>query len=160
MNGQVTCLKILVFSDSHHSLSGMYWAIDKESPQQVIHLGDCLSDVQEVAEVYPQLPICTVPGNCDGWTPDPIKKLIMIDGVRFLLGHGHHWGVKHGYDLAVSDAHLSGADVLLFGHTHVPLCKRLEDGLWILNPGSARSSFGRIIIQNGTLLECPVCPIE
>ena len=137
----------------------MYSAIDEESPQQIIHLGDYLSDVEEVAAAYPCLPVCTVPGNCDGWTPDAVKKLIVVDGIRILLGHGHHWGVKHGYDLAISDARLSCADILLFGHTHVPICRQMEGGLWILNPGSARTTYGRIIVQNGNLLDCSLCHI-
>ena len=33
-------MKLLVFSDSHHSLRGMRDAIDLERPNYVIHLGD------------------------------------------------------------------------------------------------------------------------
>ena len=59
-------MKILVFSDSHRSLSGMYAAIDRHSPHQAIHLGDLMDDAEEVAQHYPKLPFCMVPGNCDG----------------------------------------------------------------------------------------------
>ncbi len=45
-------MKILVFSDSHRSLSGMYAAIDLHQPQQVIHLGDVMDDAEEVAGHY------------------------------------------------------------------------------------------------------------
>ena len=62
-------MKILVFSDSHRSLSGMYAAIDLHKPQQVIHLGDMMDDAEQVAEHYPTLPFCLVPGNCDGCPP-------------------------------------------------------------------------------------------
>ena len=91
---EVPQLKILVFSDSHRSLIGMYRAIDQHKPQQVIHLGDLEQDIEEVAEHYPQLPFCTVPGNCDGWTTAPLKKQITLEGVSILLSHGHLWGVK------------------------------------------------------------------
>ena len=145
-------MKILVFSDSHRSLSGMYAAIDLHRPQQVIHLGDMISDAEEVAEHYPKLPFCMVPGNCDGWMISvPLKKQITLEGKSILLSHGHRWEVKRGYSLAIADARVVGADILLFGHTHNPLCEQLEDGLWMMNPGAARSSYGLIEIEDGTI---------
>jgi len=127
----------------------MYAAIDRHQPQQVIHLGDMMYDAEEVAEHYPRLPFCLVPGNCDGWmTTVPIKKQITLEGKSILLSHGHRWGVKSGYDMAIADARAVGADILLFGHTHVPLCRQLEDGLWMMNPGPARSGYGLIKIED------------
>ena len=41
------------------------------------------------------------------------------------------------------------ADILLFGHTHRAYCEQLGDGLWVMNPGTARSSYGVITIQQG-----------
>ena len=134
----------------------MYTAIDRHRPQQVIHLGDMISDAEEVEEHYPKLPFCTGPGNCDGWfATDPLKKQITLEGKSILLSHGHRWGVKSGYDGAIADARAVGADILLFGHTHVPLCQRLEDGLWMMNPGPASSSFGLIELENGGI-DCSV----
>lgn len=142
-------MKLLILSDSHRSLSGMYRAIDAHQPQQVIHLGDLEEDAQEVAQAYPRLPFCTVPGNCDGWTTSPLKKQITLAGRSILLSHGHIWGVKSGYERAIADARASGADILLFGHTHRPVCQQLEDGLWMLNPGASRSSYGLILLEDG-----------
>ena len=145
-------MKILVFSDSHRSLSGMYAAIDLHKPQQVLHLGDMMDDAEQVAEHYPTLPFCLVPGNCDGWgTAVPVKKEIKLGGKSVLLSHGHRWGVKSGYATAIADARAVGADILLFGHTHVPLCRQLEDGLWMMNPGPARSSYGLIKLEDGAI---------
>lgn len=145
-------MKILVFSDSHRSLSGMYAAIDRHQPQQVIHLGDMISDAEEVAGHYPKLPFCMVPGNCDGWMISvPVKKQITLAGKSILLSHGHRWGVKSGYDAAITDARAVGADILLFGHTHRAVCEQLEDGLWMMNPGASRSSYGLIEIEDGAI---------
>ena len=145
-------MKILVFSDSHRSLSGMYAAIEHHKPQQVIHLGDMISDAEEVAKHYPKLPFCMVPGNCDGWfTTVPLKKQITLEGRSILLSHGHRWDVKSGYDQAIADARAVGVDILLFGHTHIPLCQQLEDGLWMMNPGPARSSYGLIEIDERSI---------
>lgn len=144
-------MKILVFSDSHRSRGGMLDAIDAHRPDQVIHLGDLQSDAEELTYVYPKLPICMVPGNCDGWTMDPLKKQITLAGKRILLSHGHLWGVKKGYEAAVADARAVGADILLFGHTHRALCQQLEDGLWMMNPGASRTSYGLIRIEQGQI---------
>lgn len=152
----MTTLKILVFSDSHRYLNGMYCAIEEHKPDQVIHLGDLQDDAEEVAMVYPRLPICMVPGNCDGWTTEAATKLITIDGVKILLGHGHLWHVKQGYETAILQARKAGADLLLFGHTHVAVCRQLEDGLWMMNPGTAQSTFGIITIENGSV----TCTVE
>ena len=125
----MTALKILVFSDSHRSLYGMYAAIDAYRPDQVIHLGDLMEDAQEVAHAYPMLPFCMVPGNCDGWSPEPAKKQIVLSGKQVLLSHGHLWGVKRGLEAAIADARASQADILLFGHTHQapqPRCQPLH----------------------------------
>jgi len=150
-------MKILVFSDSHRSKSGMYDAIDRHTPDQVIHLGDLMDDAEELTYVYPKLPVCMVPGNCDGWTTAPLKKQITLAGKTFLLSHGHLWNVKRGYEAAVADARACSADVLLFGHTHVALCRRLEDGLWMVNPGASRSSYALIEIEDGQL-SCSILP--
>ena len=149
----MTNLKILVFSDSHRSWSGMIQAIDEQQPDQVIHLGDLISDAEEMSYLHPKLPICMVPGNCDGWTTVPAIKQITLQGRSILLSHGHLWGVKSGYDAAVAQARAAEADILLFGHTHQPLCQQLEDGLWVLNPGPSRSSYGVILLEEG-LIRC------
>ena len=129
----------------------MYAAIDRHSPHQAIHLGDLMDDAEEVAQHYPKLPFCMVPGNCDGWTTAPVKKQIVLDGKSILLSHGHRWGVKSGYAAALADARAAGADILLFGHTHRAVCEQQEDGLWMMNPGPARSSYGLIEITDGTV---------
>lgn len=150
-------MKILVFSDSHRSLVGMYRAIETHRPDQVIHLGDLQRDAEEVSLAYPQLPICMVPGNCDGWTTEAPKKQITLAGTQVLLSHGHLWYVKQSYDAALADARVSGADILLFGHTHRSVCQQMEDGLWMLNPGPSRTSYGLILLERDHI-QCSICP--
>ena len=87
-------MKILVFSDSHRFLSGMVQAIEEEKPDQVIHLGDLMGDAEELSWRFQTLPICMVPGNCDGWTTAPAIKRITLQGRDILLSHGHLWRVK------------------------------------------------------------------
>lgn len=144
-------LKILVFSDSHRSMGDMIDAVEEQRPDQIIHLGDLLRDAEQLAGLYPQIPVCMVPGNCDGWTDVPAKKLIELRGRRILLSHGHLWGVKSGYESAMAEARRAGADILLFGHTHRAYCQRFP-GLWVMNPGSSRSSYGTILLEGDDTL--------
>ncbi len=147
----MTSLLILVFSDSHRSMNAMYQAVDRYAPRQIIHLGDMEEDAELLSRAFPQIPVCHVPGNCDGWGVAPVKKRIVLGGKVFLLAHGHNWHVKSGYEYAIADARKARADVLLFGHTHIPYCRQMDDGLWVLNPGTARSSCGIITLENSAL---------
>lgn len=151
-------MKLLVFSDSHRSMSGMRAAVEREAPDYVIHLGDLERDAEALAGEYPRLPVAYVPGNCDGWTTTPVQKLVRYGDQQVLMSHGHLWRVKSGFDAAIAAARSAGADILLFGHTHVPYCRRLEDGLWVMNPGSIldKSSYGIISLEG----EGAVCRLE
>ena len=84
-------MKILVFSDSHRYTGGMIQAIEEQQPDLVVHLGDLQRDAEELALLYPKLSMVTVPGNCDGWTTDPLERQFMVCGKRVLLSHGHIW---------------------------------------------------------------------
>ena len=131
----------------------MYDAILAHKPDQVIHLGDLAEDAEEMSYVFPQTPFCIVAGNCDGWCDLPATRNITLAGKRVLLGHGHLWRVKAGYSGAIAEARKAGADILLFGHTHTAYLEQLEGGLWVMNPGSARSTYGLITIE-GENISC------
>jgi hypothetical protein len=142
----VTGIKLLIFSDSHGSVAPMLEAVERERPDEVVHLGDCLGDGEALAFACPGLPVVQVPGNCDGWTDRPLTAQLEREGVRLLLGHGHQWRVKATEDLALAQARAVGASVLLYGHTHRAVCRR-EGGVLLLNPGTvggvaARASYG------------------
>lgn len=149
-------MKLLVFSDSHHRTCEMIAAIEVHQPDTVLHLGDVMSDTRKLRQLFSQLPIVQVPGNCDGWTQEPAIKLIELEGKKILLSHGHLWGVKQSYDTAIHAAHKAAADLLLFGHTHVPYSQPHGD-LWVMNPGPSPDCFGLITIQNDQF-QCEILP--
>lgn len=155
----MTNLKILVFSDSHRSRVDMIHAIEEQQPDMVIHLGDLQRDAEDLGFAYPKLPLVSVPGNCDGWTMEPVIRQFQVEGTSILLSHGHLWRVKQGYDLAISEARKAKADILLFGHTHRAYCQQLEDGLWVMNPGTSRTSYGTILLERGQV-QCFITQLE
>lgn len=149
----VNPMKILVFSDSHGRLSLMLDAIEKEQPQRVFFLGDNYRDGQALADVYPDLPMDMVQGNCD-FHAGPDELLVEAEGVRFFLAHGHRFYAKQGTDRLVEEGKRRGAAVVCFGHTHQALSQP-EGGVWLLNPGTAggvnnRPGYAVVTVRGGT----------
>lgn len=132
-------MKILVLSDSHSSLRFMWTCAEKIQPDAIIHLGDHVCDGEALAEDFPQIPMFQVAGNCDRYrvAPDyPEIKLETLGGVRIFMTHGHLQGVKLYKEKLIADARKCQAKVALYGHTHEADCRLLEDGMWVMNPGS------------------------
>ena len=96
-------MKILVFSDSHGAMGKMVEAMEHERPHHVFFLGDHYRDGIELSELYPDIPMDIVRGNCD-WGKGPDLRVVELEGVRFLLTHGHLQYVKSGLDELLQEA--------------------------------------------------------
>ena len=127
-------MKLLVLSDSHGAVAPMEEAVKRESPDLVLHLGDCWRDAEALAGRFPELPLVQVPGNCD-YSSQPPERLLELEGRRILLCHGHTYGVKQSLLNAGFAAQEQDVDLFLFGHTHKPLVEQRGETLF-LNPGS------------------------
>ncbi len=146
--------RILVFSDSHGNMENMEKIIENLiNVDYIIHLGDHANDARKLEDYYPDQNIIYVSGNCDFCDPQPAEKSLEIDGFKFFITHGHPYGVKISLAHLKMQAVKNGYDCILFGHTHVPLCEKFEKTL-LLNPGSARESYGIIEIENGEIKGC------
>jgi putative phosphoesterase len=166
-------MTLLVISDSHGRPDLIEEAIRRVRPDGILFAGDGLRDLSRV-EI--SCPLWAVAGNCD-WLTTPLiinggvfepqnEELITVEGVRILLMHGHKYGVKGGLGQAVARAVQRDADLLIFGHTHIPLELHLRpDGsradfsvtkpLTLFNPGSLgdrHASFGTVTVRGGQLL--------
>ncbi len=133
-------MKILVLSDSHRNVNRMLCAVAQEQPDMVFHLGDLSRDAQELSDAWPKLPVLMVTGNCDAWggggSIAPGTLVETVDGVRLLLTHGHLYRAKSGPAGLLREGRKQGVDAVLYGHTHIPVAQRQEDGLWLINPGT------------------------
>ncbi len=153
-------MRVLVLSDSHAALSFMRLCIDRVKPQAVIHLGDYYDDAKAMEEEYPHIRFFTVPGNCDKYrvSPEVAQTLVeTLQGVKLYMTHGHLHRVKSGAGALIAAARGRGAAAALFGHTHCALCEQLEDGMWLLNPGSCGyygGSAGMLEITEGKISLC------
>ena len=154
-------MKILVLSDSHSALRFMRQCIDAVKPDAVIHLGDLVGDGETMQEEYPALRFYQVAGNCDRYRVAPDFPEILVEklgGVKIFMTHGHLQGVKLYLDKLILDGQRCGADVILYGHTHEPDCRKLPEGQWLMNPGSAGFGGGTagVIHINGTEIACSI----
>lgn len=148
-------MKLMIASDIHGSA---YWcralmtAFEQQKPDKLLLLGDLLyhgprNDLpREYApkEVIPLLcgisdKILCVRGNCESEVDGMVLNfpvlcescLLFLDGRTVFATHGH---IFHENKLPP----LSPGDILLHGHTHVPVCHVHSDPLpyLCLNPGS------------------------
>ncbi len=160
-------MKCLCFSDSHGDSYNIRCALSLHPDAEVIFfLGDGLSDLEPHINDRRRA-FLAVRGNWDTSAilgDSFVKNLdeINILGCRIVFTHGNAYGVKAGLDGVISLAREKNADLLLFGHTHLPFEKYLPDvnrGLYLFNPGSIGgrrprgASYGIInVTEQGILL--------
>ncbi len=150
-------MKLLIFSDSHGSLDAMRRIVRREAPDRIVHLGDYASDALALARDFPELPVSFVPGNCDGYTPQPDTLVETYEGVTLFMTHGYRYGVKRDLLHLSLAARASGAAAALFGHTHVPFLER-DGELLLLNPGACQdrgaARYAVMELADGRIVSC------
>ena len=145
-------MKWLIASDLHGSISCCRWLLDafeREKADRILFLGDILyhgprNDLPE--EYAPKEVIALlnerkedlfcVRGNCDTEVDQMVLEFpILADYALFPLEnrtvfatHGHHFHAK-------ALPPLKKGDILLHGHTHIPIWEE-HQGILVLNPGS------------------------
>lgn len=126
---------ITVVSDTHGAvydllrLKGDFTISDK-----VVFLGDGKNDWLELSDEFDNK-IIKVNGNCDFTLYGEKEEVFIVDGVKFLAVHGDRFSVKSGISRLENYAKQKGVDVVLFGHTHIPLVEKRGDILFV-NPGT------------------------
>lgn len=133
----------------------MIAAVEEHRPGYVFFLGDNLRDGRELARLYPEIPMEILRGNCD-FGPGPDERIIELEGVRFLLVHGHLQQAKSGLSGLIEAGRQAGADMVCFGHTHQALNRWSGEKPWLFNPGTAggvraRPGYGLVQVEAGRL---------
>ena len=154
-------MKILVFSDTHTRLGPMLKAVREIEPDLILHLGDHDQDTQTLAREFSHIPLRVVRGNCDFGAKTPLLENFRFADKRIIMTHGHRYNVKWDYTAVIEMGQASGADFLLFGHTHVAHYEKVGE-MHVLNPGSAgaghQKSCGLIQLTDGGIL-CSHLPL-
>jgi putative phosphoesterase len=127
---------IAVVSDTHRDTYSINNVLKKiQKADILIHLGDNVKDATDLAQKFKGRTIY-VKGNCD-FVPSVESEVIEeIEGTRFLITHGHNFGVKQSLGRLKQRAQFEKVHVALYGHTHVSSVV-FESGIWYVNPGSA-----------------------
>jgi putative phosphoesterase len=130
--------RVAIISDTHsHPHPDAVRHLRGLAPHRILHGGD-VGDPEVLGRFAQIAPVIAVRGNIDGLgLPDAVDVHFTARGERLfalLLTHIAVHGVKIRADAArLARAH--GADLIVCGHSHVPL--RLRDrGLTLFNPGS------------------------
>ena len=87
--------RILVLSDSHGNVNNMVTAVGRLHPDMIIHLGDCWADAEQLHRKFPMTVMEQVPGNCD-CRQEVQERILLIEGKKILICHGHTFNVKDG----------------------------------------------------------------
>ena len=129
-----------------------------EQADLVLHAGDVLSGglLDELGRFAPTLAVL---GNNDtdlvGALPE--ERVFAVDGYRIAMVHDS--GARKGREARLR-RRFPTADLVIFGHSHIPVDSPGLDGQRLFNPGSATErrrqpdhTFGHLRIDTGQLVE-------
>jgi putative phosphoesterase len=132
-------VRVVCLSDTHITRTGRRRLPDTArtalaGADAVIHAGDVVHP-----EVLDDLgrygPVHAVLGNNDGELVGvlPTSLVVVLGGVR--VGVTHDSGPRTGREARLG-RRFPDADLVVFGHSHIPWNAAGRDGQWLLNPGS------------------------
>lgn len=162
-------MNIGIISDVHGDYAALESTLERldnfHQVDQILCAGDLVGrgpEPERVVELIRERGIPTVRGNHDEWSYglSPNNKLYLrslpldwrgqFEGVTIYMCHGkpgnNLWGLYRDH---ISDTLLNmmlaslGADVLITGHTHMPLYARVREGC-VINPGSLYYTFNNV----------------
>lgn len=166
-------MKLMIASDIHGSAyfcRRLAEQFEAERADKLLLLGDILyhGPRNELPREYaPKLvieilgtineKILCVRGNCDTEVDQMVLNFpvladyaaLLLDGRFFYATHGHKYNID-------SPLPMAEGDILLYGHTHVPMCEQ-RDGRIFANCGSVsipkeNSAHSYMVIENGKML--------
>lgn len=163
-------MKVVVVSDTHIRPGGsrrlpdeLYAAL--ANADAVLHAGDVVSR-EVLDELGGFAPVHAVLGNNDdgvlaGMLPETL--VIELGGVR--VGMIHDSGPREGRPRRMR-RRFPDADVVVYGHSHIPYCDEGLDGQLLFNPGSPterraqpRHSFGVLDLRNGRVAAAEIIEV-
>lgn len=128
-------MKVLIISDSHGRDINLKRVINKIKPiDLLIHLGDFEGSFDYISKIA-GCPVEAVSGNNDFFSNIDKEKIIKVGKYKVFLSHGHRFGVSYSLDRIKNIGKQYGANIIMFGHTHIPYINITED-IWTINPGS------------------------
>ncbi|MCD5414535.1 MAG: metallophosphoesterase [Clostridiales bacterium] len=133
-------MKIGVLGDSHGRIKNINIAMKfLKDTELIVFTGDHITDIRYITKEY-GAEVIAVRGNCD--CSGELEIVRTINGRRIFICHGHKYGVKYTLDNIHYRAEELEADIVIFGHTHIPYYEE-TNGIIMINPGSVTFPRGR-----------------
>lgn len=127
-------LLIAAVADTHGQVDTIIAQLIKARPDYLLFAGDFYRDGRAIAKKL-QIEAAVVSGNSDRLHRDRQQLVVDFERHRFLLIHGHQYGVKQSLNRLYYYALELEVNAVVFGHTHSPFCELMGD-IWMVNPGS------------------------
>lgn len=146
-------MKIFFISDIHGSIDCLNKAMEqfrKEEANYIVVLGDALyhgprnnipssynpKEVVGVLNTYKDK-IIAVRGNCDSEVDQMLIEYPMMSDYSIILHKGKRLFLTHGHIYNRENLpNIGRGDILVHGHTHIPVAEKIENGIIVFNPGS------------------------
>lgn len=128
-------MKIGVISDTHGSVHPRVFELFA-GVDHILHAGD-IGGEDVLVELEAIAPVTAVAGNVDGFRCGAAgeEARVTLGGLRFYLTHVLDRPRRPRAEVEVALTR-APADVVVFGHSHLPHNERLGD-VWYFNPASA-----------------------
>ena len=141
-------MKIGLISDTHGVLDAAVAHLF-DGVEAILHAGDW-GDYGLLATLEQIAPVHSVRGNLDApHRAFPKTLTVEIGGLRVHIQHKMKGDAREKKKLATH----TGADLIVYGHTHAPAVEEVQGALFV-NPGSANSlrsnlpTAGLLVVQN------------
>ena len=146
-------MRIIVISDTHGDPYAIRKVLELQpSASALIFLGDGERDMDYVLGMTGDMRVVMVKGNCDFASQLDSSSLQIFGGKRIFCTHGYIENVKYGLYTLIEKGSQYQADIILYGHTHVPVTEYI-DGIYCFNPGSLREgNYGFIDITDAGIV--------
>ena len=128
-------IRLALISDSHGHGPNLRAAAEALAACDALcHMGDVVPDGRRLSQQL-NLPLHAVRGNCDVLAGVADELTLDVAGHKLLLSHGHRYGVKRSMTALSLRARQAGADIVLYGHTHLPQVD-WDGPVLFINPGA------------------------
>lgn len=128
-------MKIGLISDTHGDVFSGEKAINTMgNVDLLLHAGDTYLDAKLLHQMT-GVDVVAVKGNTDFDCEAESETIVTIEDKSIFLTHGHKYNVKYGIDKLYYRALETNCDIVVFGHSHIPVYVE-ENGIVFINPGS------------------------
>jgi putative phosphoesterase len=127
-------VRVGLISDTHGQLRNQVFDVFA-GVDLILHAGD-IGDLDIISNLEVVAAVHAVHGNMDDFdvrAKHGESVSLELEGKRVIVVHGHLFGAPTPARLRSA---FPTADVIVYGHTHMPLIDR-RDGALIVNPGAA-----------------------